>query len=291
MRKFFYAVVAVLALALPVNGLAATTTIKINPAAFSPKTVTINFGDTVKWTNADKVNRQLVADSGAFASPILKPGASYSFTFKTPGAFNYHDALKPSVKGTITVKGPPPTLTLGAGAPILVYGADTTITGTVSNGLANESVTITSVPYGTTTVQQVGTVMTGVGGGFAITVKPTILTTYTATWKGANSQQVSIQVRPKLSLVPYEGRFRASATGPASYAGHTIYLQRLSPFGQWITVAQYKLGALSGHIFSMPKLKGTFTYHVYMTVNQAGPGYLDGWSGTQKITQKVTHKK
>ncbi len=283
MRKFIYAVVATLALALPVNGLAATIAVKINATAFSPKTVTINFGDTVKWTNADTVNRQLVADSGAFASPILKPGQSYSFTFKTPGTFNYHDALKPSVKGTITVKGPPPSVTLGAGSPILVYGQETTITGTVSNGQANESVVVNSRPYGSTTVQQVATVLTGAGGGFSVTVKPTILTTYTATWKTASSQEVSVQVRPKLSLLPYESRFRGSVTGPVSYAGHSIYLQRRSPFGQWITVAQYKLGQLSGKIFSMPRLKGTFVYRVYLSVDQAGPGYLDGWSGTQKI--------
>ena len=286
MRKLFYAVIAALALALPVNALAATTAIKINATAFAPKTATINQGDTVKWTNADKVDRQLVADSGAFASPILKPGASYSFTFNTPGTFNYHDALKPTVKGTITVKGPPPSVTLGAGEPILVYGSQTTITGTVNNGLANEPVVITAHPYGSTTVQQVATVMTGQGGGFSVTVKPTILTTYTATWKTANSQEVSVQVRPKLSLVPYANRFRASVTAPISYAGHSILLQRLSEFGQWITVAQYKLSPASGKIFSMPKRKGTFKYRVYLSVNQAGPGYLDGWSGTQKVTRK-----
>jgi plastocyanin len=283
MRKCLYTVVAALALALPVNALAATTAIKINPNAFAPQTATINDGDTVKWTNADTVNRQLVADSGAFASPILKPGASYSFTFKTPGTFNYHDALKPSVKGTITVKGPPPSVTLGVGSPILVYGQETTITGTVSNGQANEPVLITAQPYGALTVQQVATVLTGTGGGFSYTVKPTILTSYTATWKTASSQAVSVQVRPKLSLLPYAARFRASVTAPMSYAGHTIQLQRRSPFGQWITVAIYKLGQQSGAIFSMPHKVGTFTYRVYMSVNQAGAGYLDGWSGTQKI--------
>jgi plastocyanin len=282
MRNVFYALVAAFALALPVNALAATTDIKINANAFSPKTATITFGDTVKWTNADTVNRQLVADSGAFASPILKPGASYSFTFKTPGTFNYHDALKPAVKGTITVKGPPPSVTLGAGSPILVYGQETTITGTVSNGQANEPVVITAQPYGLS-VQQVATVMTGTGGGFSYTAKPTILTAYAATWKTATSQSVSVQVRPKLSLLPYAGRFRASVTAPISYAGHTIQLQRRSPFGQWITVAMFTLGQQSGKIFSMPHKVGTFTYRVYMSVNQAGPGYLDGWSGTQKI--------
>jgi plastocyanin len=286
MRKLFYAVVAALALALPVNALAATTDVKINATAFAPKTVTVNQGDTVKWTNADKVDRQLVADSGAFASPILKAGASYSFTFNTPGTFNYHDALKPSVKGTVTVKGPPPSVTLGAGEPILVFGSETTITGTVNNGMANEPVVITAHPYGSSTVQQVSTVLTGTGGGFSVTVKPEILTSYSAKWKTATSQDVSVQVRPKVSLVPYAGRFRASVAGPNSYAGHTILLQRLSPFGQWITVAQYKLGQASGKIFSMPRKKGTFKYRVYLSVDQAGLGYLDSWSGTQKITRK-----
>jgi plastocyanin len=282
MRKLFYAVVAVFVLALPANGLAATIAIKINPTAFAPTNVTIDFNDTVKWTNADKVNRQLVADSGAFASPILKPGESYSFTFKTPGTYGYHDALKPAVKGKITVKGPPPSVTLGATLPILVSGGETTITGTVSNGKAAEPVIITTRPYGSAT-PVVATVMTGAGGGYALTVKPDILTSYTATWKTATSQAVSIQVRPKLTLTPYGGRFWAKVIAPATYAGHSILLQRLSPFGQWITVAQYKLGQLSGKIFSMPKKKGTFTYRVYLSVNQAGPGYLDGWSGTQKI--------
>lgn len=282
MRKLVYAFVAAVVLALPANGLAATIAVKINANAFSPTNVTINDGDTVKWTNADKVDRQLVADSGAFASPILKPGQSYSFTFKTPGTYGYHDALKPSVKGKITVKGPPPSVTLGATNPILVSGGQTTITGTVSNGKASEPVIITARPYGSVT-PQVATIMTGTGGGFSYTATPDILTSYTATWKTATSQAVSIQVRPKLTLTPYAGRFWAKVVSPATYAGRTILLQRLSPFGQWITVAQYKLGQLSGKIFSMPRKKGTFTYRVYMSVNQAGPGYLDGWSGTQKI--------
>lgn len=282
MRKIIYAFIAAGVLALPANAFAATIAVSINANAFSPTNVTIDEGDTVKWTNADKVDRQLVADSGAFASPILKPGQTYSFTFKTPGAYGYHDALKPSVKGKITVKGPPPSVTLGATNPILVSGGETTITGTVSNGKASEPVIITTRPYGST-APQVTTIMTGTGGGFSYTAKPDILTTYTATWKTATSQPVSIQVRPKLTLAPYDGRFWAKVVAPATYAGHSILLQRLSPFGQWITVAQYKLGQLSGKIFSMPKKKGTFTYRVYLSVNQAGPGYLDGWSGTQKI--------
>src|SRR5205814_136742 len=155
---------------------AATTTVKITDTAFSPKNVTVAFGDTVKWTNDGKVNHQLVANNGTFASAVLKPGDSYSFTFKAAGTFNYHDALHPSISGQVKVNGPPPSVTLGAGSPILVYGQQTTLTGTVSSGAANEPVIITAKPYGAVTVQQVATVMTGAGGGFTYTATPTILT-------------------------------------------------------------------------------------------------------------------
>ena len=286
MRRLLFVVAAALALALPAGSFAATSTVKITATAFSPKTVTVELGDTVKWVNSDTANHQVVADNGAFASPILKPNESYSFTSKAAGKFPYHDALHPAIKGTITVKGPPPSVTLGAGAPILVYGSETALTGTVSNGLANEAVVITAQPYGSVTVQQLATVTTGVGGGFAYTVQPSILTTYTARWKTASSQAISVQVRPKLTLMPFQGRFFAKVLSPVSYAGKSIYLQRLSAFGQWITVAKLTLGPLSGRIFSAPRLHGRITYHVYMSQDTAGPGYLDGWSGTQKVRHR-----
>jgi hypothetical protein len=60
-------------------------------------------------------------------------------------------------------------------------------------------------------------------------------------------------------------------------------LQRRSSFGQWVTVEKLKLGPLSGRIFKAPHKKGTFTYRVYMTTNQAGSGYLDTWSTSVKV--------
>ena len=41
-------------------------------SGFKPKSVTINQGDTVRWINTDKVNHQIVANKGAFASGILQ---------------------------------------------------------------------------------------------------------------------------------------------------------------------------------------------------------------------------
>ena len=107
MKRALFSIAAVLVLALPASSSAATISVKIGATTFNPKTVTVNQGDSVEWVNVDKVNHQLVANNGAFASSILKPAAKYTFTFNAAGTFHYHDALKPSLTGTVVVKGRP----------------------------------------------------------------------------------------------------------------------------------------------------------------------------------------
>jgi len=60
---------------------AATKTVTIRGAGFSPSTVTITAGDTVKWVNRDNDKHQVLADKGQFVSAILQPGQTFSFTF------------------------------------------------------------------------------------------------------------------------------------------------------------------------------------------------------------------
>ena len=285
MRKLAFPIVAALALALPGAGLTATIAVKITATGFSPKTVTINQGDIVKWTNADKVNHQLVAGKGVFASPILKPGQTYSFTFNTAGGYAYHDALHPTLKGAVYVKGPPPSITLGVSAPIVTYGDTTTIGGAVSNQKAGESVVVLVQPYGSSP-QQVTTLVTGTSGAFSYTVTPATYTTYSVKWKNAVSQPVVVQVRPRLTLSKIGSRYVAKVAGSHTFAGRSIYLQRHSQFGQWVTVSKLKLGPRSGRIFSMPHRKGRMVYRVYMTTNQAGVGYLDTWSNAVRVTYR-----
>jgi plastocyanin len=285
MKKLLVPLLAVFSLALPASGVAATVAVKITATGFTPKTVTIDQSDTVKWTNDDKVNHQLVANDGAFASPILRPGQTFSFTFNTAGTIHYHDALKPTFTGTVTIKGPPPSVTLGVSAPIVVYGEQTTISGSVSSGKADEPVLILAQPYGSST-QQIATLLTGAGGAFSYTASPTILTSYSAKWKLASSQTVTVQVRPRMTLSRNGARLVAKVTGSPSFAGRSIYLQRRSTFGQWVTVQKLRLGPLAGRIFKAPHKKGTFTYRVYMTTNQAGTGYLDTWSNSVRIRER-----
>src|SRR5215216_7564514 len=101
MRKALLTATAVCALAgagFAVASLSATKTVNIRSTGFAPKTVTIAGGDTVQWKNVDTVNHQVVANNGAFAAGQITPNHSYSKRIDTPGIYNYHDALHPTLK-------------------------------------------------------------------------------------------------------------------------------------------------------------------------------------------------
>jgi hypothetical protein len=144
-------------------------------------------------------------------------------------------------------------------------------------------VLVLAQPFGSS-AQQIATLMTGAGGAFFYSTAPTMYTTYSVRWKSVTSQTLTVQVRPKLTLTRTTStRLFAKIAAAPSFAGRTIYLQRRSKFGQWVTVDRLKLGPNSGRIFKAPHVKGTSTYRVYMTTNQAGTGYLETWSNTVRV--------
>lgn len=79
--------------------------VKISGYAFSPKSLTINAGDSVVWTNEDSVSHTVTSDSGSeLSSSFLSKGQTYSHTFSQKGTFSYHCSPHPGMKGTIVVQ-------------------------------------------------------------------------------------------------------------------------------------------------------------------------------------------
>jgi plastocyanin len=265
---------------------AATVTVQIKSFGFSPSTITISHGDQVTWHNADTVDHQVVADDGSFASPILHAGRSWTATFTVAGAFRYHDALHPRLAGKVTVKGPPPSVTLGLSAPIVSYGSPLTLSGAISTGAAGQSVELDAQPYGQASAVQLVIVKTGSGGAYAYTVTPSLYTTYVARWNGVLSGSVVVQVAPTMHLLPGDkGYMRATVSAPVSLWHRHVYLQRLSPLGQWVNIAALDLGPQNGRLFRPVAYLPVGTSHirVFLSVNQAGIGLLASHSGTQTI--------
>ena len=60
--------------------------------------------DNFTWTNKDDIPHTIAAVSKQFKSKALDTGDAYSFTFTTPGAYEYFCSLHPHMTGTIVVE-------------------------------------------------------------------------------------------------------------------------------------------------------------------------------------------
>jgi plastocyanin len=282
-----FAAICALFLATVPQALAATKDVTIRKGGFSPMTVTIAAGDTVRWTNRDTVNHQVVADTGAFASQVLGPNKTYSFTFRAAGTYRYRDALEPTERGTVKVTGPPPSVSLAASTGIDTFGTQIMLSGQISNLRAGERVEIFSKPYPGTSFVKLAEVLTTQNGAWAYPTTPEILTSYEAHWKGNKSTEVSVAVRPRISFGRRFGWFVVDVNGNRSFANRVVILQRLSRLGQWVNVRKVTLGSQSARRFKSRMPKGTSRLRIFMTVNQAGAGYLGGLSSTLVFRRSV----
>lgn len=79
-----------------------TMQITIKNFAFNPNSITIKSGTTVVWTNKDSTAHTVTGDS--FSSGQIQPGESFQFAFSTPGTYNYHCSIHPSMTGKIIVQ-------------------------------------------------------------------------------------------------------------------------------------------------------------------------------------------
>jgi plastocyanin len=292
MRRFIPIAVAGMALVLAAPASTATSTVQIKSTGFVPAAVTINQDDSVTWTNTDTKDHQVVANGGSFASPILEAGKTYTHTFRDGGTFRYHDGLHPGLKGTVTVRGAPPAVTLAASLPVVKFGTQVTLGGVVSNKRTGETVTLTALPFGQTTKQVVATLQTTSGGAFAFNLTPQLNTTYQAQWKGAESSVV-VQVQPAINLpfVSQSGYFHFYVTAGESFAGKFVYLQRFTLARTWINVRRLQLGQQSGRIMVLKFVRsviprGRWSIRIYMPASEMPPGYIDAWSATQPVVKR-----
>jgi plastocyanin len=283
MKRLLVVAVAVAMLGTA-GAFAATRVVRITSTGFSPQARTITAGDRIAWRNTDTVRHQVVSDAGTFASPVLRPGGTYTYTFTRTGTYRYHDALFPGRTGRVVVRArplPAAAVSITASLTLVKYGEKTTLSGGTSRGRANEIVSIFALEHGQASFVHVASVLTSAGGGWTYLVKPRFNTIYRATYRDSTSTDLTVAVRPKITLAGSRTHFYARVTAARSYAGHFIVLQRLRTNGTWAGIRRLKLNKRSGRLMRVPRRSGT--YRVFLTAKQAGPGYVASWSGTQPV--------
>lgn len=280
MRRLIALVPAAVALATAGPALAATKNVSIKAGGFAPTKVEINSGDSVKWTNVDTVNHQVVSDHGLFASSILRPGQTYTRMFNQGGTYRYHDGLKPTERGSVVVKGPPPSVSIGASLPIVTYGSGVTLSGVVSSQLPNETVQVYAQVFGQASFALAATVLTGPGGTWSYATKPEALTLYKARWGSRESVVAMIGVAPSISFRRIGGWFVVKTVPERRFARRSVQVQRLNSFGQWVTLKRVALNSSGAQRFKVKLPNGLNRLRLAMSVNQAGAGFLGAFSKT-----------
>lgn len=202
----------------------------------------------------------------------------------TPGAV-YHYRLV-ARNGAGTSLGADQTFTtfgatLAAAARSVVYGRGLMLTGTVPTRRAGETVTVQAQSFGESSFRSVVGVLTGTDGVWRYVVRPRIRTGYAALWQGGRSPAVIVAVRPAVSLRrTAAGLFSTRVVGVRSFGGRVVQLQRRTAAGRWVTVKRVRLNRRSAALFRATLPRGTSRLRIAMSVNQAGAGYLAGFSRT-----------
>jgi plastocyanin len=93
------------AAALPtVPAQAADSKVLIDQFTFTPQRITVRAGATVTWANEDDVPHTIASSSKLFKSKALDTGDKFSFTFTTPGTYEYFCSLHPHMIGAVVVE-------------------------------------------------------------------------------------------------------------------------------------------------------------------------------------------
>jgi len=88
------------------KGSPGVTEVSIQDMLFSPASISVTAGTTIKWTNKDGVPHTVTSNAGSaeiFNSGSLTNGATFTWKFNTAGTFNYHCALHAGMNATVVV--------------------------------------------------------------------------------------------------------------------------------------------------------------------------------------------
>ena len=142
---------------------------------YTPKSISINVGDTVTWLNQGNAVHTATSDSGNFDSGPIQPGQQFSATFNQTGIYPFHDAYNGGINGA----GMSGSLVVNAAAAAGTYsgtyanpnsGYYTTSNAPVYNGSASSVAQLTAQVQSLLAQINALQAQGGVSGGTAVPV-------------------------------------------------------------------------------------------------------------------------
>ncbi len=112
-NKLWILGVAIVSIALGIGGgtnanaaapSASEAAVKIDNFSFTPATITVAVGTTVRWTNHDDIPHTVVSDDKTFKSKALDTDEQFTYTFTKPGTYSYFCSIHPKMTAVVVVK-------------------------------------------------------------------------------------------------------------------------------------------------------------------------------------------
>lgn len=115
MRRILFIAAALLAVAssggldrvLAADSAPPTAKVEIKGMKYEPKILTVAAGTTVTWVNVDDMPHTVTDRNRVFRSAGLDTNDSFSYTFTTPGAFDYFCTVHPYMTAKVVVTPKP----------------------------------------------------------------------------------------------------------------------------------------------------------------------------------------
>ncbi len=89
---------------MAVSSWSAESKVMIDNFTFNPQRLTVKAGTTVTWHNGDDIPHTVASSAKLFKSKVFDSDEEFSFTFATPGVYEYFCSLHPHMTGTIVVE-------------------------------------------------------------------------------------------------------------------------------------------------------------------------------------------
>jgi phosphodiesterase/alkaline phosphatase D-like protein len=172
-----------------------------------------------------------------------------------------------------------PAVTVAASTLTVGFRGAVTLRGRIATGKPNDNLDVFAQRFGGGSFERIATVLTDATGAWSLTVRPVIATTYKAIWNGQTSTTITVGVRPAVSIrAVSRHRIATHVTGARSFRGRVVQLQRRLSNGVWRTIGRKRLNSGSSTVFAPSLRRGRSTLRIAFSVNQAGGGYLAGFS-------------
>lgn len=179
---------------------AADSAISLTPAGMQPNAVTIQWGETVTFTNADTVPHAVAMPRLQFTSEAIQPGGTFAYAFTgRAGRYNVRQVGGRAASATVTVELSG-EVSLEEPARAVPFGQKLTLTGTSS--VLGHPVAIQQLPAGAGEWTDVTTTDPGPDGAFAVQLTATPGARYRATAAAGQlrSRPIRVLIAPVLSL-------------------------------------------------------------------------------------------